>query len=554
MKRHVKNLSIFLVMLTVLLFAPALVSQASTFEVKEGTSKAGAATVNVDGNTYYFTRGLSDRSAVSWFKFTTPNVSDGYLTLTYKNNDSDSYSEFAIVAASGSTVASDSYIYENRSSTCEEYVSVNGRYGAAMEPNTTYYIQVTGIYQSKHAQFTLSYVEDRNPNNAASAETVALNQTYTRSIDSNSWTDEDYFLFQARRTGEHRFTITNISVDDGLDYAITRKDTGEIIKSTKGNSVSDNYLYDNRTDKWDVELEAGTWYCLKVSENTKGNYSFSVTDARVSGISLSTGSKTVTAGKDFQLTAAVSPSNAYNQTLSWSSSNTDIATVDKNGKVTTKNAGTAIITAAATDGSNVTASCKVYVKPKKVGTISVEENNATSIKISWRTNGTVDGYRIGVYDKSAKGFKIVKTVKTNYATVTGLKSCKEYKICVQPYVKDGNLRGSYKSIMTTTTPAKSKITKVTKTKTEVSWSTTYITKKITWKKVKNASGYRLLYSRSKNGTYYSWAYATSTMSGTSCQVRSARWNTYFFKIQTYRKYKNRIYYGAASPAVKVSFT
>ena len=70
-------------------------------------------------------------------------------------------------------------------------------------------------------------------------------------------------------------------------------------------------------------------------------------------------------GKSGQLTASVSPTQALNKTVSWKSSNTAVATVDANGKVTAVAPGTATITATAKDGTGVSASCEVTVIDKK---------------------------------------------------------------------------------------------------------------------------------------------------------------------------------------------
>lgn len=61
------------------------------------------------------------------------------------------------------------------------------------------------------------------------------------------------------------------------------------------------------------------------------------------------------------LVATVSPADAANKKVSWSSDKTDIATVDETGKVTGIKAGEAIITVTTEDGGK-TASCKVTVK------------------------------------------------------------------------------------------------------------------------------------------------------------------------------------------------
>ncbi|MBP5628953.1 MAG: InlB B-repeat-containing protein, partial [Bacteroidaceae bacterium] len=82
----------------------------------------------------------------------------------------------------------------------------------------------------------------------------------------------------------------------------------------------------------------------------------------VTGVSLSQTSLTFSAFNATQtLTATVTPSNAANKTLTWTSSNTSVATVSSNGVVTSKGYGTATITAKTTDGSNKSATCSVTV-------------------------------------------------------------------------------------------------------------------------------------------------------------------------------------------------
>lgn len=60
-------------------------------------------------------------------------------------------------------------------------------------------------------------------------------------------------------------------------------------------------------------------------------------------------------------TSDVAGKQPTNTAVTWTSSNTAVATVDQNGKVTSVAGGTATITATATDGSNVSGSCTVTV-------------------------------------------------------------------------------------------------------------------------------------------------------------------------------------------------
>lgn len=66
-------------------------------------------------------------------------------------------------------------------------------------------------------------------------------------------------------------------------------------------------------------------------------------------------------GKSFTLIATVESETATNQKLIWKSSNEKVATVNSKGKVTGKSLGYATITAIATDGTDVEATCEVRV-------------------------------------------------------------------------------------------------------------------------------------------------------------------------------------------------
>ncbi|OKP74622.1 hypothetical protein A3842_20425 [Paenibacillus sp. P3E] len=81
----------------------------------------------------------------------------------------------------------------------------------------------------------------------------------------------------------------------------------------------------------------------------------------VSGITLSKSTLTLITGSTANLTAAVTPADATNPAINWITSDPAVATVDANGKVTAKQAGTANIIAQAADGSNVAGSSKVSV-------------------------------------------------------------------------------------------------------------------------------------------------------------------------------------------------
>lgn len=81
----------------------------------------------------------------------------------------------------------------------------------------------------------------------------------------------------------------------------------------------------------------------------------------VSSIKLNITSKTLKKGQSVKLNAVISPNNASNKALIWTSSNAKAAKVDSTGKVTAVGKGTAVIIVKSVDGE-YTAQCKITVK------------------------------------------------------------------------------------------------------------------------------------------------------------------------------------------------
>ncbi|MBR3441775.1 MAG: Ig-like domain-containing protein [Bacteroidales bacterium] len=163
------------------------------------------------------------------------------------------------------------------------------------------------------------------------------------------------------------------------------------------------------------------------------------TTVAVTGVSLNKSSMTLTEGVSETLTATVAPSNATNTGVSWSSSNTGVATVN-GGQVTAVKAGTATITVTTADG-NKTATCSITVEAKKVvvtgvkidpetleliegetGTLkaTVEPADATDKKVNWTTSSAeVATVADGVVTAVAPGTAtIIATTADGGKTVT----------------------------------------------------------------------------------------------------------------------------------------
>ena len=91
-------------------------------------------------------------------------------------------------------------------------------------------------------------------------------------------------------------------------------------------------------------------------QNDSGTSLIPVTSVTLNKSTLSLGS-----GASERLTATVRPTNATNKTLTWTTSDSSVATVSQDGTVHAVGSGTAVIRATATDGSGKYATCTVTV-------------------------------------------------------------------------------------------------------------------------------------------------------------------------------------------------
>ncbi len=146
----------------------------------------------------------------------------------------------------------------------------------------------------------------------------------------------------------------------------------------------------------------------------------------VKSVKLNKTSITIAVGKTTLITATVSPKSASNKEVSWKSSDNDVATV-KNGKITAKAPGYAVITCTTEDGGK-TAECTVFVnqpvksvklnKTKAIMDIdekitlkaTIKPSNASNKALKWTSSNKK------VVKVTSKG--VLKPVSTGTATVT----------------------------------------------------------------------------------------------------------------------------------------
>ena len=197
---------------------------------------------------------------------------------------------------------------------------------------------------------------------------------------------------------------------------------------------------------------------------------------------------TLDTGKTSNLKATVYPSNAANKKCTWSSSNTSVATVDGNGKVTAKKAGTATITVKTSNGK--TATCKVTVNlptPQITGLA----NTTGGIKISWNKVDGAYGYRL-YYKPASGGWKRFKDTTATSFTDSGVVPNKTETYTIRCIDKNGNTISGFNS-----TGWSKKYTPVAPTISKLDITTGGI--KLSWNKIAGVYGYRLYYKPASGG-------------------------------------------------------
>ena len=122
---------------------------------------------------------------------------------------------------------------------------------------------------------------------------------------------------------------------------------------------------------------------LLIPDKTSGGNWANPTDT-VTGVQVAPATLDLMRGTTATLTAAVQPWTATDRTVTWTSSNEAVATVDQNGVVTAISAGEAVITATSNLTKTVSGSCTVTVSaPTAVLEGVLQDEEGTSMFFKW---------------------------------------------------------------------------------------------------------------------------------------------------------------------------
>ena len=156
--------------------------------------------------------------------------------------------------------------------------------------------------------------------------------------------------------------------------------------------------------------------------NENGEIQDAISTVKVSGVTIDPSSIILNIDASKTLTATVTPENAADKSVTWSSSNESVATVEQNGKISAVGVGEATITVTTTDGGK-TATCKVELTKTGDGTVTysssdtqVAEVNATTGEVTIKGSGeatitaTVTDSPTYTYATKTASYKINVTV------------------------------------------------------------------------------------------------------------------------------------------------
>ena len=178
-------------------------------------------------------------------------------------------------------------------------------------------------------------------------------------------------------------TVTHIDNESGVEITNSRyvwnTSSGKI--GTNESSYAGGTFNSNGEQISTTLNTVKTYYLHVLTVDKAGNKLETVSSGitvrqLVTSVSISPSSATINVGSTRQLTSTISPSNASNKSVTWSSSNSSIASVSSSGLVTAKAPGTVTITATAKDGSGKKGTCSITVN-QLVTSISVSPNSVT---------------------------------------------------------------------------------------------------------------------------------------------------------------------------------
>lgn len=185
-------------------------------------------------------------------------------------------------------------------------------------------------------------------------------QTFT--IDLGGMYDISYTELVCYQDRAYQYTIEIASNENG-PYTPVVDRTSNSTPGSVTSPITDQFSANGQFLKLtitDANTYTGNWVSIL---EFRAFGEASTTSIPVTGVSLSPSTVELTEGESYQLSATISPANADDKSVSYSSSNASVATVNANGLVTAVSNGTATILVSTTDGQYTDASTITVTSP-----------------------------------------------------------------------------------------------------------------------------------------------------------------------------------------------
>lgn len=250
---------------------------------------------------------------------------------------------------------------------------------------------------------------------------------------------------------DNTIPATNIELD-ASSKTMTVGEKAKLTATVKPDDSTDKVTWKSNNDKIVSVDENGNITALAVGETeviaTAGSVSavckVTVEGVKVSEVKLDKTSVSLKAGETAQLTATVTPDNATDKTVTWTSSNEKIATV-ADGKITAVAPGTATITATSGDKSatctvTVAKEAQIIKDPKKYPGVPKDYAKVDPVVTTVNSDGTKDMLvMFSISDSDVKNFRGARVTfkRADGKTFSHSLILGKYYTDVT-YVKDGN--------------------------------------------------------------------------------------------------------------------
>ena len=498
-----------------------------------------------DGNETYLHVG-----DVEYWKFTLP--SDGHVEL--KANYECRGFCWTLYNADLSKEFFNDYSYEASPTSPEtrswdSYLS-KGTYILKVQQLKNIYKNIEG-WARFYGTFQSAQTTEGEPNDTFTLATVLLSGSENRLKGALTRTDDvDFYQIYVPTTGQ-----VSIKLNTGIyrqNFVLYNSEREKIFSESvfEGKEESPKLL------EYSDSLEAGTYY-VKIQkgdispEGNVGTYYLTYNTSAVTSVKLNKSNLTLTPGKSSKLAATVEPDNAVNKAVSWSSSDSDVVSVEEDGSLYARNPGIAVVTARSTDGTNLSSSCTVKVIPDKVSGLYVVNGKQarTALTLNWYSVSGADGYRVYKYNAKTKKFETYRDTAKTTIRVTKLSPETRYVFRVAAYKKSGKtklLGTASAKAAGYTTPKRLKATTITSKKI-LSRRYYGVNVRISWKAVSGASGYRLYYRNSGSRNWY----LLKDTKARSYTFNMNRHYTYYFRVAPYRTKNKLTTLGSYSKAVSI---